>query len=105
MTQNSQTMKYESSSRPAAAASSAVFPDRPSSAGGSVRRPATLAVLAATVAMPTLACSASSSVARHPRVRVGYYLSLGDSLSVGGQPGGARESRATGQGYAHQLYG
>src|SRR6204780_184207 len=104
MTQNSRTMKYGSSSRPAAAAGSAAFPHRPSSAGGAVRRTATLVVLAATVAMATLACSASSSAARHPRVRVGYYLSLGDSLSVGVQPDAAGKSPPTGQGYANQLY-
>src|SRR3984885_1529650 len=104
MTQNSRTMKYGSSGRPAAAASSAAFPHRPSSAGGSVRRTATLVVLAATVAMATLACSASSTAERHASVRVSYYLSLGDSLSVGVQPDAAGKSLPTGQGYANQLY-
>src|ERR1700683_597927 len=104
MPQNSRTMKYKSSRRPAAAASSASFPHRPSSAGGAVRRAATLVVLAAIVAMATLACSASSSAERHASVRVGYYLSLGDSLSVGVQPDAAGKSLPTGQGYANQLY-
>jgi len=99
-------MKYESSRRPAAAASSAAFPHWASSAGGAVRRAATLVALAVTVATVTLACSASSSAARHAsvRVRVSYYLSLGDSLSVGVQPDAAGKSLPTGQGYANQLY-
>jgi lysophospholipase L1-like esterase len=75
-------------------------------AGGTVRRAAALVVLALTVATLTLACSASSSAARHAsvRVRVSYYLSLGDSLSVGVQPDAAGKSLPTGQGYANQLY-
>ncbi|MGC1282560.1 MAG: SGNH/GDSL hydrolase family protein, partial [Streptosporangiaceae bacterium] len=69
-----------------------------------MRRVATLVVLAVTVATGALACSASSSAARHASVRVGYYLSLGDSLSVGVQPDAAGKSLPTGQGYANQLY-
>jgi lysophospholipase L1-like esterase len=97
-------MKYESSRRPAAAASSAAFPHWASSAGGAVRRAATLVALAVTVATVTLACSASSSAERHASVRVSYYLSLGDSLSVGVQPDAAGKSLPTEQGYANQLY-
>jgi lysophospholipase L1-like esterase len=74
------------------------------SAGGTLRRIASLVVLATTVATATLACSASSSAGRHASVRVSYYLSLGDSLSVGVQPDAAGKSLPTGQGYANQLY-
>jgi lysophospholipase L1-like esterase len=69
-----------------------------------VRRVATLAVLAAAVAMTVLACAASSSAERHTGVRTSYYLALGDSLSVGVQPDAAGKSVPTGQGYASQLY-
>jgi len=69
-----------------------------------VRRVATLAVLAAAVAMTVLACAASSSAERHTGVRTSYYLALGDSLSVGVQPDAAGKSLPTGQGYASQLY-
>jgi lysophospholipase L1-like esterase len=69
-----------------------------------VRRVATLVVLVAAVAMTTLACAATSSAARHASVRTSYYLSLGDSLSVGVQPDAAGKSLPTGQGYANQLY-
>ena len=64
-----------------------------------------LVVLAAIVATAAPACSATSSAARHAsvRVRVSYYLSLGDSLSVGVQPDPAGKSLPTGQGYANQL--
>jgi lysophospholipase L1-like esterase len=69
-----------------------------------VRRVATLAVLAATVAMTTPACAATSSAARHASVRTSYYVALGDSLSVGVQPNAAGRSLPTSQGYANQLY-
>jgi lysophospholipase L1-like esterase len=86
------------------AASPAVLRHRLGPAGGALRRAATLAVLAAAVATAAVACSATSSGARHAGVRVGYYLSLGDSLSVGVQPDAAGKSLPTGQGYSNQLY-
>jgi lysophospholipase L1-like esterase len=87
----------------------AVRPGRPepgltSFPGGAARRVAILVVLVATVAMTTLACAATSSAARHASVRASYYLSLGDSLSVGVQPDAAGKSLPTDQGYANQLY-
>jgi lysophospholipase L1-like esterase len=54
--------------------------------------------------MTTVACAANSSAARRSSVRTSYYLSLGDSLSVGVQPDSAGKSLPTGQGYANQLY-
>lgn len=69
-----------------------------------MRRVAILVALAATVAMATIACAANSSAARRASVRASYYLSLGDSLSVGVQPDAAGKSLPTDQGYANQLY-
>lgn len=70
-----------------------------------MRRVTILAVLAAVVATAVLACAATSSAARHAGApRTGYYLALGDSLSVGVQPDAAGHSVPTGQGYASQLY-
>jgi len=69
-----------------------------------VRRVATLAVLAAAVAMTAPACAAGSPAARHNSVKTSYYLALGDSLSVGVQPDAAGKSLPTAQGYASQLY-
>jgi lysophospholipase L1-like esterase len=69
-----------------------------------VRRVATLAVVVATVAMATLACAATSPAGRHTSPRIGYYLALGDSLSVGVQPDAAGQSLPTEQGYASQVY-
>jgi lysophospholipase L1-like esterase len=69
-----------------------------------VRRVVTLVVLVAAVATTTLACTATSPAARHASVSTSYYLSLGDSLSVGVQPDAAGKSLPTGQGYASQFY-
>ena len=69
-----------------------------------MRRVAPLAVVVALAATAALACSATSSAARHASARISYYLSLGDSLSVGVQPDAAGKSLPTGQGYASQLY-
>jgi lysophospholipase L1-like esterase len=69
-----------------------------------MHRVAALAVVVALAATAALACSATSSAARHATATVSYYLSLGDSLSVGVQPDPAGKSLPTGQGYASQLY-
>ena len=63
-----------------------------------------LVVVVALAATAALACSATSPATRHATAGVSYYLSLGDSLSVGVQPDAAGKSLPTGQGYASQLY-
>jgi lysophospholipase L1-like esterase len=63
-------------------------------------------ILTAVTVAATLTLTASAAVAtttpRHPRSE--YYLSLGDSLSVGVQPTTTGESLPTDQGFTDQLY-
>jgi lysophospholipase L1-like esterase len=50
------------------------------------------------------AATTGHQAARHAARGISYYVSLGDSLSVGVQPDAAGKSVPTGQGYASQLY-
>jgi lysophospholipase L1-like esterase len=63
---------------------------------------AALAVIAP--AVPAGAAAAGHLQGRHAGTKTSYYLSLGDSLSVGVQPNAAGKSVPTSQGYADQLY-
>jgi lysophospholipase L1-like esterase len=68
-----------------------------------------LAAALAAVAPAVSGCAAAGGHPRDPRDRhadpkTSYYLSLGDSLSVGVQPNAAGKSVPTAQGYADQLY-
>ncbi len=60
---------------------------------------ASAVMLTATAAVPAVAAQRPS---RHPNPE--YYLSLGDSLSVGDQPNAEGVTLPTNQGYADQLY-
>jgi lysophospholipase L1-like esterase len=61
-------------------------------------------VIAAVVGVAATLGGSSGAPARRASVRVGYYLSLGDSLSQGVQPDSAGSSVPTRQGYADVLY-
>jgi lysophospholipase L1-like esterase len=65
---------------------------------------AAAAALAVIAGVAGVGGCASGAPARHPAARVSYYVSLGDSLSVGVQPDSAGASVPTRQGYADQVY-
>ena len=69
-----------------------------------MRRVVVLAAVATAAAVALTSGCAASGPARRASVRVGYYLSLGDSLSQGVQPDSAGASVPTRQGYADLLY-
>jgi lysophospholipase L1-like esterase len=66
---------------------------------------ALLCALACLVPGAALAKHVSKTLAKHaPKTTTSYYLSLGDSLSVGAQPDAQGTTLATNQGYANFLY-
>ncbi|HEY3734279.1 MAG TPA: SGNH/GDSL hydrolase family protein [Streptosporangiaceae bacterium] len=71
-----------------------------------MRRVMTALALASAVVTVAAACSSGPGKAPPSPVQVPatYYLSLGDSLAQGYQPGASGRSVVTGQGYADQLY-
>lgn len=62
------------------------------------------AAAAAALALTTAAAIPAAAAGRPVGTHVKYYLSLGDSLSVGDQPNAMGVTLPTNQGYADQLY-
>ncbi|HEY6279381.1 MAG TPA: SGNH/GDSL hydrolase family protein [Streptosporangiaceae bacterium] len=67
-------------------------------------RLASVVTIAALVAGALTAATPALAASRHFSERPGYYLSLGDSLSVGIQPNSAGVDTPTSQGYVNDLY-